>query len=112
MNTTEPKTWECCVCYNAGDKIPEGQPATVTGRVQTVCKHDICGTCYTRIIMDKGKDSLCPICRGHYWVKETQEPAPVLNPQNPALIDVLRILQIEPPRVYTMLNTRNLLFEF
>ena len=113
MNTPEPilsktpeHTWECIVCYSDGTKLPEGQPAQVTGRIETACKHNICATCYTRIIMEKGKEALCPVCRDKYW-KTGATPDTGLP-----LIDILRILQIEPPRMYPAINTRNLLFDF
>jgi len=111
MNNPEPEqkqTWECTVCYGDGTKLPEGQPAQVTGRIETACKHNICATCYTRIIMEKGKEALCPVCRDKYWKQESEAPEEAGLP----LIDILRILQIEPPRIYPQINIRNILFDF
>lgn len=115
QNQQKAPSFECCVCYNEGTKIPEDQPATVTGRIQPACKHDICGTCYTRIIMEKGKESLCPICRGRYWtLQQEQQTLQESNmfQESQSLIDVLRMLQIQPPRVYTLANSRNIVFDF
>jgi hypothetical protein len=111
-------TFECCVCYGDGQTLNNASPVPIAGKIITQCRHDICAECYTKIIMIHGSQSQCPMCRRYYVqenvhsLNETSEPRPhiVLNEVNQlALYDVLEMLNIRPPRVY---SGRNFLFQF
>ena len=113
-----PNTFECCVCYGDGQTLNKTSSVPIAGKIITQCRHDICAECYTKIIMAHGKQSQCPLCRTYYVeenahsLNEAPEPRPqiVLNEMNQlALYDVLQMLNIRPPLVY---SGRNFLFHF
>ena len=70
--------FECPVCYTDGSD---------SGLVNPACKHKICITCYSTILLRQKKQSRCPCCRKQYL----QEPEPE-SEQEPDFA--------EPPQIY------------
>jgi len=62
--------FKCSVCWNDGTNCENLSKSAAYGKIETKCKHDICGICYTKIILLNGKDSKCPICRCNYIYNE------------------------------------------
>lgn len=93
METKENK-FECCVCYEDGSTVDPDVSAS--GKIITKCKHDICGACYTKVLIKDGNKALCPICRQNYCKQEVT-PEEDYGNHLETLIQAINL--ITPPRI-------------
>jgi len=94
------KKFECSVCYGDGKTFNNNAISSPSGKIITRCKHDICASCYTNIIIMNGKKSTCPVCRGKYLEEEVEEIEEELyHPHITQRLDLLDLFEMILPRI-------------